>query len=365
MKFNKIFTVSDIHFGVRNNSISWCDMMVEFFDWFIKDAKSKGLDKETDALFILGDIFNSRESINVSTLQKVLGVFNKLKSEFFGVYVLTGNHDTYYIDSNDVTTISIIDKIIPEIKCYYSPEVIDINGHPVFMLPWITSFESIQEELVKDDSEYLFCHMDINGMKYSSGIGIDKCVTKESIAKYKKVFSGHIHLRQDKGNVLYVGSPYQLDVSDGNSTRGYYIINADTFNYEFVENEVSPKFKKLLFSDVMNMSVETAKSELNNNYIELFVRYDVMYKIDLIRTTQKLSELGITARSINYTEIPKTIANEEDTYDFDSLDFNIQEASEKMLKDMNKSQEKINSTMDYFLKLYDETKNERLNGVEV
>lgn len=355
--YRKIFVISDLHFGVRNNSITWMGMMDEFFKWFSENVKKHGMDPKTDALFILGDIFHSRESINLMMLDNVSKIFQFLKGVFPNIHVIIGNHDTYYIDSNSITSVKLISDLIPGITCYYEPENISINGNQVLMLPWITSFDKIHEVIDNDSSDYLFCHMDINDMKYSSGTRIEKCADSKKLSKYKKIFSGHIHTRQDKGNVVYVGTPYQLDSSDYNNDKGYYIIDGSDFSYEFVQNEVSPKYIQVMMDDIMEMSVDEAKPIIDNNYVEVFMSRNVACNADLILFKQKLTELGIIFKAMNFTQMndSKSI---DDELQASTFDFNVYDACIKMLKDAKKADSEIHDTMEYFNILYNLIKND-------
>lgn len=361
--YRKIFVLSDLHFGVRNNALAWIDMMNAFYRWFIDDVEKQGFDAERDALFILGDVFHSRESINLMTLNNVCKVFSTIREKFTNVHILTGNHDTYYIDNNSITTVKLLSDLVKGIECWYEPEQIAINGNKVLMLPWITSFNAIHDFIDKDDSDYLFCHMDINGMKYSSGINIDKCVDTNRIKKYKKVFSGHIHTRQDKGNVLYVGAPYQLDSSDFNNDRGYYIIDTKDFSYTFVQNNISPKYISVEFDYIMNLPANKAKEILDNNYVDMFCSRKVYENADLILLKQKLNELGIDFKSMSFTMINSGSNIEEDMATA-SFDFNIHDACIKMLKDAKKSDSEIEDTMEYFNMIYTLTKTDAYNGIQ-
>ena len=80
--YNKIYILSDMHFGVRNNSVSVNDVIVEYFDWFIWKVNSDGESRDTRTLFVLGDVFNSRVSVNFMILQSVFDVFKKLSGSF-------------------------------------------------------------------------------------------------------------------------------------------------------------------------------------------------------------------------------------------------------------------------------------------
>jgi len=62
----------------------------------------------------------------------------------------------------------------------------------------------------------------------------------EDFKKFKHVYSGHFHLPSTKGNITYLGSPFQHTFNDVGSIRGYYIF--DDGKLEFIEFTNAPKF---------------------------------------------------------------------------------------------------------------------------
>jgi DNA repair exonuclease SbcCD nuclease subunit len=86
----------------------------------------------------------------------------------------------------------------------------------------------------------------MNKWKYSSN-GLQK----DAIFKFKRVFSGHYHSKSiekhSNGELIYVGTPYQLDRGDSGEEKGFHIIDLETDTYEFIENEKSIKYISLLY----------------------------------------------------------------------------------------------------------------------
>ena len=65
--FKKAAVFTDIHFGLKSNSLQHNQDCSDFVDWFIKKAKSEGC----ETCFFLGDYNHHRASINIHTLQFV------------------------------------------------------------------------------------------------------------------------------------------------------------------------------------------------------------------------------------------------------------------------------------------------------
>ena len=66
----------------------------------------------------------------------------------------------------------------------------------------------------------------------------------------KGVYSGHFHLKRNKGIIEYLGTPYQMDWGDYNESKGFY--DFDGISNNFIENTSSKKFIKVKYNDEEN-----------------------------------------------------------------------------------------------------------------
>ena len=66
----KCIFISDIHFGVRQNSEEWQENQKDYFyNWFIPiiTEYKKSLSKDDKAIvFVLGDVYDDRKSIDIN-----------------------------------------------------------------------------------------------------------------------------------------------------------------------------------------------------------------------------------------------------------------------------------------------------------
>ena len=74
-----------------------------------------------------------------------------------------------------------------------------------------------------------------------------------------------------------MGNPLQLDWGDYNDTKGIYIYDSVTNEYEFIENAISPTYIKVLWSDIKNKKNDALK-QVAGNFISLVV--DEQYKFE-------------------------------------------------------------------------------------
>jgi metallophosphoesterase superfamily enzyme len=96
--FRKTAVFTDIHFGLKSNSLLHNQDCEKFVDWFIATAQEQGC--ETG--MFLGDWSHHRASINMQTLQYSLRALEKLSAAFDRFYFIPGNHDLYYRDRRDI-----------------------------------------------------------------------------------------------------------------------------------------------------------------------------------------------------------------------------------------------------------------------
>jgi DNA repair exonuclease SbcCD nuclease subunit len=74
--------------------------------------------------------------------------------------------------------------------------------------------------------------------------GMDPATFKD----YDLVCSGHFHHKHGRGNVQYLGNPYQLFWNDFEDDRGFHIFNTGTLVLEFIKNPYTI-FDKIMYDD--------------------------------------------------------------------------------------------------------------------
>jgi DNA repair exonuclease SbcCD nuclease subunit len=97
------------------------------------------------------------------------------------------------------------------------------------------------------------------------------------------VFSGHYHARREynfkNGKVVCIGCPLQLDWGDYGDTKGVYIFNTKTKEYEFVENTVNANYTKVLWSKIKQKD-QSDLAKVKGNFVQLVV--DEEYKFESV-----------------------------------------------------------------------------------
>jgi DNA repair exonuclease SbcCD nuclease subunit len=102
---------------------------------------------------------------------------------------------------------------------------------------------------------------------------IKKGVDFTQFTYIKRVFSGHIHKRQELVNsrYIYTGSPYHTKRSDIGNVKGVYCLNTETDEIQFTENNISPIFQRIKLEDILELTLSDSEEIFCNNYTDIIV----------------------------------------------------------------------------------------------
>ncbi|NCA67280.1 MAG: hypothetical protein EOM87_04360 [Clostridia bacterium] len=278
----KVYIISDTHLGIKNNNLIWHKTIEDYFyKSFIPSVKKTV--EPGDILIHCGDVFDNRSTIGLRTLSFTSNLFKDLLTIFSEVHIIGGNHDMMYKNSNDISSIDILQDI-PNMYVYKEPKIIKRGDKEFFMMPWNNDNDEFINIVssVKRHVDYMFCHAEIQGAIMRKFVRSETGVDRKTIeSHFDMIFSGHLHTRHKTGKcIYYVGSPYQMNFNDCENARGYTILHEDG-HLEFVKNEISPKFMACNILDLMNTSVEDLNKAAENNFLKFFIPIEEVKKINM------------------------------------------------------------------------------------
>lgn len=267
---NKIACISDIHLGVHQNSQTWHNIALNFAKWLDSTLKEKNIND----IIIAGDIFHNRHEIGVNTIHCAYEFFDILKK--YNIVAITGNHDCYYKDKSDVNSISILDGY-KNVTIYKDLTTKNINNKVFCFCPWGIPIERVPK------CDVLIGHFEILNFKMNAHKVCDHGLSSESLLdKTNLVITGHFHCREHRKylknkSILYLGSPHELDFGDRDQTKGITILDTNDLSLEFIENNVTPKHKKIKISDLIDgkIKLESIGNEFTNNFVSLCIDKNV------------------------------------------------------------------------------------------
>ncbi len=283
----KIAIITDTHFGARKGS----KHLHDYFELFYKNIFFPSLEEhQIDTVVHMGDIFDSRKSMDYQSLDwanKV--VFEPLKK--YKVHAITGNHDCYYKNTNDINSPELLLTDYPNIKTYSKATEIKLDKLKVLMLPWINS-ENYEESLnliKKSKSKVVMGHLELNGFKATRGHMMETGMDVNTFDKFEKVYSGHFHTRSNDGKIFYLGNPYEMFWNDVNDPRGFNIFDTETITHTSINNPYK-LFYNIYYEDT-NYKLFNA-TEYENKIVKIIVRKKSKPK-DFDKFIDKLYAVGV------------------------------------------------------------------------
>lgn len=273
----KVCLLGDVHISARNASPVFHKQLDLFTNQVLIPYL---LENNIDTIFQLGDLFDSRRSINFLSLYEARNnFFDKLKSNGIQLHTLVGNHDAYFRETLEITSSKLLLQEYSNITVYDKPTTIDFNNHKIDIIPWICAENRAEvKSFVKDsNSKFCFGHFEFEGFSMYVGVEAHGGISTEGFyEKYDLIETGHYHTQSENGKVHYVGIPYEITWSDYNDQKGFHILDLETLDKEFIPNPYKV-FSRIEYDDTIN---DYSKHDVKQ-YSGQYVKIVVIHKSDL------------------------------------------------------------------------------------
>lgn len=307
----KVALITDQHFGARNDSIHFLD----FYEKFYSGTFFPSLEKEgVKHVLILGDTFDRRKYVNFYTLQRAKKMFfDPLAEKGIKVYMLVGNHDTYYKNTNEVNSPELVLEDYDNVAIISSPDVITLDGTNILMMPWICAenYEQSIEQLKTAKAEICMGHFEIAGFAMYKGMKSEEGLDRDLFKRFDFTFSGHYHHKSSSNDIHYLGNPYELTWQDYNDNRGFHILDLSNRTFNFIRNP-NVMFNRIVYDDKVNDVKTISSMDLSvykNTYVKVVVANKTNpYLFDML--INKLYDVGTL--DITIAEDFSELEDEED-----------------------------------------------------
>lgn len=302
--FGKLAAMTDIHFGRNSNSPVANQDNLDFFDWFIDEAKTWGATE----VAILGDYFDNRNSLHVSTLNAGLRGLEKLSDAFERVYFIVGNHDLFYRDKRDITSTAFA-KHLPNIDLITEPLTIGEGRDSITFLPWLVGNE--MKKLKRLKSRYVFGHLELAGFLMNAKVEMPIHPNGISLDDFKNgpeyVFSGHFHFRQAKENIVYIGNTMPFNFSDSwDEDRGMMLMEWGKEPI-FKAWDGQPTYRTMKLSEMLNTPEKMLRDKLT---ARVTLDMDISYEEAQVIRDTFARQYGV--RKIELLHSSKTAVGDQD-----------------------------------------------------
>ena len=284
--FKKAAVFTDIHFGLKSNSITHNEDCLAFVKWATAKAKEEGC----ETCFFLGDWHNNRAALNILTLNYSLKALEHMNDNFDAVYFIPGNHDLYYRDKRDVQSVE---------WARHLPRVHICNdwftSGDVTVAPWLVGDD--HKKLLKQKGKYCFGHFELPGYYMNAMVQMPDVgeVKREDFLGFEKVFTGHFHKRQSANNITYIGNCFPHNYADdGDEDRGMMILEWGG-EPEYHAWPDQPTYRVLSLSSIVEHADKILKPRMHARInIDIDLTYEEANFIkETFMETYKLRELSL------------------------------------------------------------------------
>lgn len=324
--FDRAIVIGDIHFGEKGNEKRHNEDCLKFIDWMISEAKLNNADR----IIFLGDWNHQRNSLRVDTLNYSRLGLKKLNECGIPVIFLIGNHDLFYKDSRDISSIDSygFDNI------QFIDDITKIDN--VLFCPWLLNKE--QKEIKKElkNVSYVFGHFEIPHFLMNSQVeykGEKQLVIEDFDDIEYWAFSGHFHKRQCRGKVFYIGNCFPHNFNDvWDDDRGIMILDWGK-NPTFKSFPNAPKFRDMKLSefleDMTNYVDENTFIKITPDIQLTYEEYSIITEVIKnnfhprkveIRSTNIFSEIDNETKLDSFKSIDEIVSDGIDTLDSNTID---------------------------------------------
>lgn len=264
----KIALITDTHFGIRNDQ----NVILQHMHWFFQHVFFPTLaENNIKTIIHLGDLVDRRKYINYRTLQQMKDSFlNEVVERGLDMHIITGNHDHYWRNTSKLNALSEL-LYGYNFNVIYEPDEVHIGGRDLIMLPWVTneSHSKTYDLLNKASSEdVVMGHLELSGFAMNPGSVAEHGDDPAPFQRLAGVYSGHYHTKSSKGNIHYLGAPFQFTWGDYMDPRGFHLLDLDTLELEFVENPYN-MFLQLVYDDREELPTFFA----HDKYVKVIVKH--------------------------------------------------------------------------------------------
>lgn len=254
-----IILFSDPHFANRtsfgkietNSEFPGCNSRFNVIAKAFRRAVEYALKHTCESIFILGDVFHDRGTIDIPVYNAVYQLFKEATGKGIRLVVYPGNHD--FVDMRAMHSDKHLHSLFTYEKIaniYDKPTVVETAYFPVALIPFSNSSREVvasAEQLVKimsGDIKMLMLHHSVDGAVTGPHEWVmpHKLEVEQLPLEYSHIWSGHYHFHQRVKSLWYVGAPVHHDFGERTYTPGFIHIHPDGA-WEQIENTESPRFQ--------------------------------------------------------------------------------------------------------------------------
>lgn len=275
----RVPVICDTHFGARGDNAVLYETMAAFFEnvfWPAIDAEPTPVTR----ILHLGDVTDRRRQINYQTLHFAKHVFfEPAKERNIQVEWIVGNHDAYYKQSLRLVSARAFSEY-DNVVVHNRPTVVSFDGVDTLLIPWVC--QENEEETLQYLHDFtgavIAGHLELSGFDMYRGLTSQHGWSADPFKHYQLVMSGHYHHPSTRGNIHYLGAPYEMVWADYGDVRGFHWWTPQTHTLELIENPYH-LFYKFIYDDrgqdstyAMQLLEQVRRAQIGKRIVKIFIR---------------------------------------------------------------------------------------------
>ena len=207
--------------GDPHLKITRFDLAVQFLNWVTELA----VKLKPDMVVNLGDTFDTHAVVRSELMTEFKNHAETITAEGIDYWYVLGNHDFYK----------------PTSSKYHALQTMNGFDNHFLVVDQRLDFQNItflphypdHKQFPKDTREICIAHQTFIGADYGYNrpdVGVDPATIAAEI-----IISGHIHMRQGFGKVIYPGTPYAQSSDDIDQFKGVMLFDTKTYQQKFIQ----------------------------------------------------------------------------------------------------------------------------------
>ena len=295
-------------------------MSAFFSKTFFPTLKDRGVTR----IFHLGDLFDRRKYVNFLTAERCYSDYvYPAKEAGATIEQIVGNHDSYYRNTNEVNSPRVLyGDVCGHMRIHVGPAEVEFGSGKALLLPWIcdANREESLRATASSSATIVLGHLELEGFEMHRGQKAEKGMSSSLFDRFADVMSGHFHTQSKLGNIRYVGAAGQYTWADYDDPRGFWIVDTETREAEFVANP-NEAFCKIHYDE--DESTEESLAEQASRAAGKFVKLIVRSRTDsnkLSRAVDAIEKSGVELQVVDDHRRADDFDDELQTEELDTLE---------------------------------------------
>lgn len=269
--------ISDLHFDNRTSfseqlthpEFPGCNNRFHEIAYAFRWALKTAIEKEAEAVLVLGDIFHTRGIIHIPVYNAVYKLLEEALNLKVKVIMFCGNHD--YVDIRNMHSETGLHSLLSYSKIIQlvdRPSYVRLEQFMLSIVPFTYKKEdtiaAVNKLSSKDKNSKLVDILALHHSVHGAVTGphewrmTEELKEEEITGPYDIVFSGHYHKHQSVGKLTYVGAPLHHDLGERDYKPGIVYVSPDG-SWEHIKNTVSPRFRMIEASSESDIVFKNTK----------------------------------------------------------------------------------------------------------